>query len=202
MVHGKHLKQYGIKLPRDNTGKQIQLAVLYDAYKQDPERLINKNRISRTVVECLPHLSGDQQVRHLRSDGWNIENSRGWHRFINPSQPSSQFVRQAVKRSSLLTAKGFDDIKKAWHWRCASCGSREGQKDWRYDDIVRLQKGHKDPEKPEAIENIIPQCQNCNRAYKSDFTFDDKGRVRAVADIGPVRRASKSVKQTIRNFLI
>ena len=30
--------------------------------------------------------------------------------------------------------------------------------------------------------------QFCNRAYRRDFTFDEKGRTRAVADIGPAQR--------------
>ena len=48
---------------------------------------------------------------------------------------------------------------------------------------------------------MIPQCQFCNRSYRGDFTFDDKGRVHAVASIEPVRRASPKVKAAVRAYL-
>lgn len=49
--------------------------------------------------------------------------------------------------------------------------------------------------------NIIPQCQYCNQAYKNDFTFDDKGRVRAIASAEPVKRATKPVQEKVFNWL-
>ena len=74
------------------------------------------------------------------------------------------------------------------------------------EDIVQLQQGHKDPSKSAADkDNIIPQCQFCNQAYRGDFTFDDKDRVRAVADVGPVQRATEEVQRKIfkwqKNYL-
>ena len=201
-IHNKHLKDYGVKLPREGSNKQIQLIVLYEAYRADPSKLIHKDAVSAVVRSINSEAATDQQVRHLQADGWNIENKFGKHRFLDPTRPSPTIVKEATKRLSLMSAEGFLEIKAAWHNCCATCGSKEGEKSWRYSDIVKLQKGHKDPEKPEVNENIIPQCQYCNQTYKSDFTFDDKGRVRAVADIGPVQRASKSVKQKIKEHLM
>jgi hypothetical protein len=66
--------------------------------------------------------------------------------------------------------------------------------------VVKLQKGHLDPEKSIKRDNIIPQCQYCNRAYLDDFVFDKKGRVRAVASVRPVNRSSKRVKAEIKKF--
>ena len=43
--------------------------------------------------------------------------------------------------------------------------------------------------------------QNCNRAYRNLYVFDDKGRVSAIADIEPVRKASKTVQLKIYEWL-
>lgn len=51
------------------------------------------------------------------------------------------------------------------------------------------------------MSNVIPQCQYCNRSYRNDFTFDEKGRVRAVASEAPVKRATRAVQEKIYNCL-
>lgn len=82
-------------------------------------------------------------------------------------------------------------------------GANEGEPDPRYGSgSVKLQRGHKDPERPaDDPTNIIPQCGACNRAYRDDFVFDDRGRVTAVAAVRPVKRASVAVRRKIRDFL-
>ena len=68
-------------------------------------------------------------------------------------------------------------------------------------EFVKLQRGHKDPEKSLRISNIIPQCQFCNRSYKNDFTFDDKGRVRAVASPSIIRASDNVIKKVFNAIL-
>ncbi len=201
-VHKKHLEKYNVKLPTEGTAKQLWLAILYHAYKQDPQKDIDKNEISRITAELLPSLAADQQVRHLKRDGWNIDGKkRGYHRFLDPHKPSPAFYQEGIKRARLLSAKDFDDIKKAHRNRCATCGAEDGKKHWQYQETVKLQEAHQDPAKPHAQGNIIPQCQFCNQSYRDNFTFDDKGRVRAIASIEPVRRASARVKKEVLEFL-
>ena len=87
--------------------------------------------------------------------------------------------------------------------QCATCGAREDEPDPRYGGApVKLQRGHKDPDGPaDDLQNILPQCGPCNQAYRRDFVFDSRGRVHAVADIRPVKRAGAHVRRKIRNFL-
>ena len=102
-----------------------------------------------------------------------------------------------------MNTADFEKKKEAFGFRCATCGAVEGEPDSRYgDEKVELRQGCRDPRKPtDDLQNIIPQCANCNRAYKDDFVFDERGRAYAVAGIGPVRRASKAVKQKILESL-
>ncbi len=164
---------------------------------------VHKDTISDITRSHLPELGRDQQVRHLKRDGWNLESpARGMHCIADPYKADAGFARELRRRQSLLLAGGFADIKKAFGYKCATCGAREGEPDPRYSSsAVQLQQGHRDPAKPLDSKNTIPQCQFCNRAYKDDFTFDQKGRVRAVASVAPVRRASKDVQSKIRQFL-
>lgn len=87
---------------------------------------------------------------------------------------------------------------------CATCGAKEGIPHPSYggEIVVMLQQGHQDPyEDGNDIRNIIPQCNFCNRTYKNNFVFNEKGRVIAVANIEPVRKARRPVQKRIQNWL-
>jgi len=145
-------------------------------------------------------LGHDQQIRHLKRDGWHLS-GRGKHK-LDPFKPSTEWLNEKTRREVRLNANDFIDIKVAYGNKCATCGAREGRPDSRYgDDLVELQQGHMDPSKPLDLQNIIPQCQFCNWAYRGDFVFDDKGRAWAIADIGPVERSSDSVKSKVFKWL-
>lgn len=191
--HKKNLNIHGVTLPKFGTAKSYWLCVLW-IHKGS---WISKNDIS-TVVQKYTDLAPDQQVRHLVNDGWNVENDKGYHRLINLSKPNKDFTNQKNKRSSNLKSSSWEKIKKSWNHRCATCGSKEGEKHFIYSDQgVKLTKGHMNPESSLDYKNIIPQCEQCNRSYKDDFTFDNRGRIRAVASIRPIEKASQSVKDKI-----
>ena len=132
---------------------------------------------------------------------WGQIGTGGKHR-PDPYRPSPGLITNQRRRVGRLSATTFDELKVVYHRRCASCSAEEGKPNPRYgDDIVVLEQGHKEPSEPPTIDNIIPQCQFCNQAYRGDFTFDDKRRVRAVADVEPVRRATEAVKRKIFEWL-
>ena len=200
-----HLQRFDVKLPEAGTLRRIMLAILLAVKDRfGPEAWIHKDDISELIRRESPEAGRDQQVRHLKRDGWNLETKHpGFHRIADPYKPSSEWGSESVRRNAL--SKGnFEDIKKAYNLSCATCGAREGEPDPRYGsgDIVQLQQGHMDPEKPLGRGNTIPQCQFCNRAYKNFFTFDDKGRVHAVAFEQPVKRASTAVQKRIYKWLM
>lgn len=200
-IHKKYLLEYDVAIPRasryNETAKAVWLAVLWH-YKED----VHKDKISEVVRRDMKNVATDQQVRHLKRDGWDIGNKPGIH-CLNPYKPSAEFATMDRQRRMRLEASNFEDLKKAFGYRCASCGAKEGKTNPRYgNDIVQLQQGHKDPAgSGNKMDNIIPQCQFCNRAYRDDFTFDEKGRVRAVANHQPVSRARESVQRKILEWL-
>ena len=201
-IHRAHLGVHDVKIPRaksyDGSQKSMWLAMLY----LNRDREVHKDEMSELARRDMPRLGADQQVRHLKRDGWTLFGKRGYHR-LDPFNASPEFIRESARKRQRLAAADFDDLKNAFGGRCATCGATENQPDPRYGgDLVSLQPGHKNPAKAgDDRDNIIPQCQFCNRGYKDDFTFDDKGRVRAIAGIGPVRRATLDVQRRVYDWL-
>ncbi len=202
-VHSQHLAMDNVKMPSWKSAKAYQLSILIYAYKNDLGQ-VHKDQISDIVRKFKPNAGSDQQVRHLKRDGWNIEGKNGYHYFIDIYTTHSGFSRDQLRRSKTLIASSFDDIKKLFGDKCATCGAFDGEPDPRYPrgEIVKLQQGHRDPHKSLDNENIIPQCQYCNKSYKDDFVFDEKGRVRCVANSKPVTRASRDVQKEVADALI
>lgn len=201
-IHARYLQRHGVKIPNveryNARAKSIWLAVLHHA---DGET-VHKDIISDICQRDRPSLGRDQQVRHLKRDGWRLAGAGGNHR-LDPYQPSLEWMNLHARRTGRLTATTFAELKSAYGNSCATCGAVEGRPDPRYgEDRVVLQQGHMDPSKPaDDRSNIIPQCQFCNRAYRGDFVFDEKGRAYALADIGPVERASMAVKRKVYGWL-
>ncbi|MCE2402479.1 hypothetical protein J4G08_16545 [Candidatus Poribacteria bacterium] len=201
-IYAQHLKQHEVKIPKvkkyNQIAKSIWLAVLH--YYKGEE--IHKDDISKVCQRDKPGLGGYQQVRHLKRDGWHLTSDGKGNHLLDPYKPSPEWETLKKQKEGILNAKTFEDIKAAYDMRCATCGTKEGEASHRYgEDKVKLQRGHKDPSKPITKDNIIPQYQFCNRAYRGDYVFDDKGRVSAIADVRPVRKASETVQQKVFEWL-
>lgn len=198
-IHKTHLDQHGVKLPATSTRKWVWLAMLMHFHNTP----VHKDIISDAVQREFPGAGRDQQVRHLKRDGWNIEQAgNGEHILRDPYTPSQSFINAQARRQGRISADDFESLIKVFGNRCATCGGVQGEPDPRYGgDVIKLQKGHQNPHLPDDLSNTIPQCQFCNRAYKDDYVFDEKGRVRAVANVGPVKRARRQVQRKIYDFL-
>ncbi len=190
-IRMNHLISDDVKLPNWGTAKGYWLAVLIHC---SPD-YVHKDDMSEIVRKRIPTAAADQQVRHLSDDGWNLEgDTKGAHCITDPYRAHPKYARQLKRSQNLLQSDDFTTIKKAFGNKCATCGAIENQPDPRYvGDMVKLQKGHKDPEKPMEKGNVIPQCQFCNRAYKDDFTFDNKGRVRRNPLRAPTRESRSMI---------
>lgn len=67
--------------------------------------------------------------------------------------------------------------------------------------VHNWQQGHMNPQKPLDLGNTIPQCDWCNRAYRSYFCFDNKGRVSKINDPNFVLKSTNEIQYKIFKIL-
>jgi hypothetical protein len=208
--YNTYLKAYDVSLPKKASSNGLWLIFL----KKNQGKLVHKDTISTFVNSINPKSGKDQQVRHLSAKGWYILNARdkmpdedsiverGYHILITTEIPKPNFLWKALKRAGRISARNFDQLKAAYNFRCATCGSQEGKPHLlEQNQRTMLQQGHMNPRKALTLDNSIPQCQLCNQVYKDDYVFNEKGRVASVASPNPVLRADKEVIEEIRKAL-
>ena len=97
-IHREHLAIHGVKISEashySESNKAIWLSVLWH-YKGEE---IYKDHISEIVQRDRPGFAKDQQVRHLKSDGWEIGPKKGSHK-LDPYQPSLEFFEHGCQKN-------------------------------------------------------------------------------------------------------
>lgn len=215
----KYLKQYDVKLPslyKTSTTfskDALVLIKLFEGYPSTKE--FSKSELTAFVKQFYPDITDVQQARHLAMQkGWYISSgtrgdngvSKGSYKLITLEKPYPAYCHE--RREGF---KGdFEEIKRKYNYRCATCGSVEGKEHlFRSGVKVQLQEGHMNPSKPLKEGNIIPQCQICNRADRNKWIFDKTGRVISVA-ISPdgvrivkefLKNATSEIRTDIYDFL-
>lgn len=204
----KYLKESGVKLPKlyhcgsFGMGALI-LVKLFEGYPNT--KIHSKEELSEFLREHGVPSKDMQQARHLAmQNGFYILSGRrgdisdekildGCYKLVTLEQPYPAFCperREGYKGD-------FEAIKKEYCYRCATCGSKEGEEHlFRHGVKVELQEGHMDPTKPLTEGNIIPQCQICNRPDRNKWIFDITGRV---VDVAPTEDGTRIVKEFLKN---
>ena len=211
--HKKFLDKFGVKMPKlkDANGHYIKdaLVLVYLARNYPKTRPVSKNELTQFVRNYHPNTPDVQQARHLgaQSGWWIVAGSRenivlkvkrGFYQLYKLDEPYPGFT----KGHRISITDDWDEIKKRYNYRCATCGSQENQPHlhWTGTKTV-LQKAHMDSTKSLIAGNIIPQCQKCNRGDRNRWVYDDKGRVIKLADAGVIKSCDKDVKLRVYRIL-
>jgi len=163
----KNLKHLEVKLPREGTVSRNVLEFLY------------KNKgvwcSKADIISAIEYKGNDLQApRHLSSQGWYIEQDyNGNYKLFNLTQTSPNW--KPNKRISNINYESWENIKQSYNNKCASCGSEENKPHNHTGKIVKIEKGHKNPDKDLSLDNIIPQCNYCNKRFKDTYKFDNYG---------------------------
>ena len=209
----KYLKQFGVKLPKlyDSSGNYTKdaLVLCYLSIGYPNTKIVTKEELTKFIRKFYPDVNDVQQARHLGAQqGWWIvaggrdnivlDIKRGEYQLYTLEQPYPNFK----KGHRIADTDDFDKIKMFYNYRCATCGSQEEQPHLHWSGTkTKLQKAHKDPNKPLITGNIIPQCQKCNQGDRNRWVYDDKGRVIKLADANFVRNFDKQVRENIYKIL-
>lgn len=211
----KYLKKKGIKLPRLEKIEKGErkytidaLVLVYLAKDYPNNKPVSKKELTEFVRKFYPKITDVQQARHLgRQKGFyivsgqrknykhiqkkkGIELKPGDYYLVSLEKP---YPNWSPERREGIKNKDFKEIKKKFKNRCATCGSKEGKPNLKNPNrITTLHIAHIDPNDPQ--QGFIPQCDECNRAYRNWFVFDGQGRVRTIASWEVVLRASEEVQ--------
>lgn len=210
----KDVKVKPIKLKKSNGSYTIDALVLIYLY-DNIKKPISKEELTAFLRNMGYETNDVQQARHLATQkGWYIiSGSRGdiecneynvskaEYMLMSITEPYPQY--DGIRRSEQLKSSSFDELKKHYHNRCVSCGSKENEKNYLYpNSTTQLQQGHKNPKKPLSMDNIIPQCQFCNGASKDFFVFDNKGKVEKISNPQFVLKSDEEVQLEMLKLLI
>lgn len=211
--HKKFLQKDGVLMPKvyDKNKKFTKnaLVLVYLSLGYPKTRIISKTEMTQFVRDFYPNVNDVQQPRHLGAqDGWwivaggrdniVINIKRGSYQLYTLEQPYPSFK----KWRRVTNTTDWKKIRASYGHRCATCGSKEGEPHFHWPGTkTKLQKSHKDPNKPLVAGNIIPQCQKCNRADRNRWVYDDKGRVIKLAKPSFVKNFDKDVKWKIYKIL-
>jgi len=211
-----NLKKFGVTLPKlkNGSGYTKDSLVLVYLYK-NIGKAISKEELTSFIKEYYPKTNDVQQARHLgQQKGWFILSGTrgdieakehgikaGEYMLITLETHYPNFTN--LRRNYNKTDSFWEQMKKEYSYRCATCGSEEGKSNIHYpSSITKLQKGHKDPAKQLTKDNTIPQCEKCNRADRNYFIYDNKGRVVKIANPKVVLRSPLKVQLDTLKHLI
>lgn len=182
-----NLKKEKVTLPAIDTGRAIDLTYCFlhlgEIYREED---------MRKYYEKLTGINTWRQPRHLGTQF-------GWNHFIGGETlpngyklKNGEFCLWDVNNCKAgynpdrrlkdpITNEEFEELKKRHNYCCANCGDREGTFSHNCPSkIVKLQKGHMDPNKPLTIHNCIPQCQCCNQGSINDWKYRKDGSIYTV----------------------
>lgn len=210
--HAKYLAQHGVKLPELMRGENYTksaLVLVYLAQNYPNTNIVTKEELTKFLTRYGGSIDV-QQARHLAAqNGFYIKSGTrgdegdlkdGEYQLITLEKPYPGFT--AEKRDTDLTEDEWEALKQQYGYRCACCGSKEGEHHLQWPaTITKLQKGHMNPSKPLVKGNVIPQCSKCNQPDKNYWIYDKKGRVVGIANPVVVEKSSEEVQAQIYEIL-
>jgi len=211
--HERYLKKHNVKLPKlYNLQRQFTkdaLVLIYLSLGYPKTKIVSKTELTAFIRKFYPEVNDVQQARHLGAQaGWwivaggrnnvVIKIERGLYQLYTLEEPYPGF-----KKGHRISDTGdWEELKAKYGYRCATCGSKEGELHLHWIGTeTKLQKSHKDPNKPLVTGNIIPQCQKCNRGDRNRWVYDDQGRVIKLAKPSFVKNFDKEVRWKIYKIL-
>lgn len=210
----RQLKLLWIKLPKlENWDKYTIDSLVLIYFFMNFRKVVTKQQLTNFVQFYKPEINDVQQWRHLSQQKWWYIIS--WQRWdekckemgVKPWEYMLYSLEEMypwyiLNRKTTLNNWDFEEIKKIYDFRCATCGSKEWEENFLYrGSITKLEKWHMNPLKDLTSDNTIPQCDKCNKAYRNYFEFDRKWRVRSVTDPKIILKSDINIQKEMYEIL-
>lgn len=180
------LKEESVTLPKIDTARAIDLTYCYlhlgKIYREEDMRKYYESITGDNTWRQPRHLGAQFGWNHyiggeVLPNGYKLKNGefclwdvKHCKKGYNPSRRSKDPI----------TNEEFEALKAKYKYRCANCKAKEGLPHPKYPDkIVKLQKGHMNPNKPLMVNNCIPQCQCCNQGAINHWQYNKAGEIYA-----------------------
>lgn len=204
------LKEEKVSLPGINTDKAVDLVYCYSKlgqiYREEEMRAYYTSITGKTTWRQPRHYGTQFGWNHfivgeVLPNGYKLKNGEFCLWDINHCKKGYNPERRS---KDPITAKEFIELKKKYGYRCAVCKDLEGTPSHLYPDkIVKLQKGHINPNKPLTVSNCIPQCQCCNQGAENHWIFNKAGEIYAPNTVEAVmRNKNDGFRESLLNELL
>ena len=173
----KNLKEHIIRFPSFDSKDAVVLCYLY----LNLNKYVSKNKLTIVINNFFGETVNDvQQARHLGSQkGWHIDSGKYdgeyCYKLVSVIETKPNWANGF--RTNNLKNYSWESMKKVYGYKCATCDQKEGDRHTLNNKKIVLERGHMDPKLELSSENIIPQCNVCNKKYKNNFVFDKNGMV-------------------------
>lgn len=150
-MYEKYLKKYGVKpinlYDKNNNYTKDALTLIYLAKDYPNTKAISKQELTDFIRQFYPETNDVQQARHLsKQKGYNIISGTrgdinekipaGYYKLIDLQNPYKSYK---ANRRKGIQSESFEELKKEYNYRCATCGSREGELHYiRKNEITKL----------------------------------------------------------------
>lgn len=207
-----YLRDHKVKKLKFGSQSTYVLIYLYDKIgqpvsKNELTEYINffrqkQNKLLTNDVQEARHLSqqhGYYILSGTRKDiGYTKYNIKhGEYMLLTLESPYPSYISN--RRN--IRIDNWKKIKEQYNNSCATCGSREDEKHRYFENKTILQKGHMDPNNELDNDNIIPQCNGCNKYYKNYFEFNNKGYIVRISNPLFVLKSNLKTKLEMYNIL-
>lgn len=209
--YDKYLSHRGVSLPglyRGNEYTSGALVLIFLSLGYPDTEVVSKEELTTFIRHYRPNVNDVQEGRHLAAQkGFYIASGRrndahqipdGCYKLITLEEPYPGFMQERRNSDSL----DWEGLKQAYDYRCATCGSKEGELSFRWPErITFLEKAHMDPRQELTDDNAIPQCSACNRGDRNRWVYDSKGRVISVANPTVISSCDEEVQVEVYKIL-
>ena len=151
-----YLKQFGVKFPKLKLGGKftkdaLVLIYLYINFRKP----VSKEDLTNFLSMYGERPNDVQQARHLgQQKGWYIISGQrgdidcdkfnvkpGEYALISVEKYYPNFTN--LRRTTTFDENGWEEIKRAYHYRCATCGSVENEPNIHYPNKITKQSNKK-----------------------------------------------------------
>ncbi len=209
--YDRYLSDKGVRLPslfRRGNFTSGALVLIFLSLGYPDTEVVSKEELTTFIRHYRPNVNDVQEGRHLGAqNGFYIVSGRrndkhrvpdGSYKLITLEEPYPGFMKERRNTDSL----DWEGLKEKYNYRCATCGSKEGEANFRWPEVITvLEKAHMDPRKELTDENAIPQCSACNRGDRNRWIYDNKGRVIKIANPNVISACDEDIQLDVYRIL-